>query len=99
MSAAKVKNPGRRFAQIVKLKAEHVDEYKKVHAAVWPEVLKQIKDCKMEDCMCSFLCILLVAMFLYGLVPMFLYLVLFPCSCICSCVMFLYLLYSHVPPL
>lgn len=49
MSAAKVKNPGRRFAQIVKLKAEHVDEYKKVHAAVWPEVLKQIKDCKMED--------------------------------------------------
>jgi len=49
MSSAKVKHPGRRFAQIVKLKPEHVDEYKKVHAAVWPEVLKQIKDCKMED--------------------------------------------------
>ncbi len=56
MSSAKVKHPGRRYAQIVKLKPEHVDEYKKVHAAVWPEVLKQIKDCKMEDCTCSFLC-------------------------------------------
>lgn len=47
---AKVKNPGRRYAQIVKLKPEHVDEYKKAHAAVWPDVLKQIKDCKIEDC-------------------------------------------------
>jgi L-rhamnose mutarotase len=50
MSSTKVKNPGRRYAQIVKLKPEFLDEYKKVHAAVWPEVLKQIKDCKMEDC-------------------------------------------------
>lgn len=49
----KVKNPGRRYAQIVKLKKEHIEEYKKVHAAVWPDVLKQIKDCKMEDCECS----------------------------------------------
>jgi hypothetical protein len=54
MSSPKVKHPGRRYAQIVKLKPEHVDEYKKVHAAVWPEVLKQIKDCKIEDCMLSF---------------------------------------------
>lgn len=48
--SVKVKNPGRRYAQIVKLKPEHIDEYKKVHAAVWPDVLKQIKDCKIEDC-------------------------------------------------
>ncbi|KAB5559836.1 hypothetical protein GE09DRAFT_70297 [Coniochaeta sp. 2T2.1] len=48
-SGTKVKNPGRRYAQIVKLKPEHVDEYKKVHAAVWPEVLKQIKHCRIED--------------------------------------------------
>ncbi|KAL7621251.1 hypothetical protein AAE478_008568 [Parahypoxylon ruwenzoriense] len=33
----------RRFAQIVKLKPEFVDKYKEVHAAVWPEVLQQIK--------------------------------------------------------
>lgn len=42
--------PGRRFAQIIKLKPEHVDKYKEVHAAVWPEVLKQIKDCNIQDC-------------------------------------------------
>ncbi|KAB5547047.1 hypothetical protein GE09DRAFT_1224063 [Coniochaeta sp. 2T2.1] len=48
-SGTKVKNPGRRYAQIVKLKPEHVEEYKKVHAAVWPDVLKQIKDCRIED--------------------------------------------------
>lgn len=45
------KNPGRRFAQIVKLKPEHVEAYKKCHASVWPEVLKQIKDCNIQDCM------------------------------------------------
>ncbi|KAK3308300.1 rhamnose mutarotase [Chaetomium strumarium] len=41
--------PVRRFAQIVKLKSEHLKEYKEVHARVWPEVLKQIKDCHIED--------------------------------------------------
>lgn len=44
------KNPGRRIAQIVKLKPEFVDKYKEVHVRVWPEVLKQIKDCRIEDC-------------------------------------------------
>lgn len=43
------KNPGRRFAQIVKLKPAHLAEYKACHAAVWPEVLKQIKECNIED--------------------------------------------------
>ncbi|KAF3768476.1 hypothetical protein M406DRAFT_81767 [Cryphonectria parasitica EP155] len=46
---ARVKNPGKRYAQIVKLKPEHYDEYKKVHAAVWPEVSKQIKNCNIVD--------------------------------------------------
>ncbi|KAK0609332.1 hypothetical protein B0T17DRAFT_501639 [Bombardia bombarda] len=41
--------PGRRFAQIVKLKPEFVDKYKQVHAAVWPEVLLQIKHCNIRD--------------------------------------------------
>jgi L-rhamnose mutarotase len=27
-----------------------VDKYKEVHAKVWPEVLKQIKDSNIEDC-------------------------------------------------
>jgi len=41
---------GRRIAQIVKLKPEFVDKYKEVHAAVWPEVLRQIRDCNIRDC-------------------------------------------------
>lgn len=47
--ARRIKNPGRRIAQIVKLKPEYIARYKEVHAAVWPEVLKQIKVCNIED--------------------------------------------------
>ncbi|KAI2462890.1 rhamnose mutarotase [Annulohypoxylon bovei var. microspora] len=39
----------RRIAQIVKLKPEFIDKYKEVHAAVWPEVLQQIKACNIQD--------------------------------------------------
>ncbi|OTB07298.1 hypothetical protein M426DRAFT_317983 [Hypoxylon sp. CI-4A] len=39
----------RRIAQIVKLKPEFLEKYKEVHAAVWPEVLQQIKACNIED--------------------------------------------------
>jgi L-rhamnose mutarotase len=41
------------LAQIVKLKPEFVGKYKEVHAAVWPEVLKQIKQCNIVDCTCG----------------------------------------------
>lgn len=47
---ARVRNPGRRFAQIVKLRPEYYNKYKEVHAAVWPEVLKQIKNCNIREC-------------------------------------------------
>ncbi|KAH7037642.1 DUF718 domain protein [Microdochium trichocladiopsis] len=47
--SAAVRNPGRRFAQIVRLKPQHIDEYEKAHAAVWPEVLQQIKACNIQD--------------------------------------------------
>jgi hypothetical protein len=46
----RLKYQGRRFAQIVKLKPECEEQYKACHANVWPEVLKQIKDCNIEDC-------------------------------------------------
>ncbi len=36
-------NEARRFGQILKLRSEHRDEYVRQHAAVWPEVLEQIK--------------------------------------------------------
>lgn len=42
--------PGRRFAQIVKLKPEHIGEYRACHARVWPDVLAQIKQCNIVDC-------------------------------------------------
>ncbi|WYZ45623.1 hypothetical protein EsH8_VIII_000939 [Colletotrichum jinshuiense] len=48
-AVAKQKNPGRRIAQIVKLKPEYLDKYKEVHAKVWPDVLKQIKECNIVD--------------------------------------------------
>ncbi|KAM0322686.1 hypothetical protein ACHAQA_009277 [Verticillium albo-atrum] len=48
-SVSRQKNRGRRIAQIVKLKPEFIAEYKKAHAHVWPEVLKQIKQCNIED--------------------------------------------------
>ncbi|KFY69994.1 hypothetical protein V501_10082 [Pseudogymnoascus sp. VKM F-4519 (FW-2642)] len=46
---SRVKNTGRRIAQIVKLKPEFVEQYKEYHANVWPEVLKQIKECQIRD--------------------------------------------------
>lgn len=48
-TSIKKRNPGRRFAQIVKLKPEYIDKYKECHAAVWPEVLKQIKECNITN--------------------------------------------------
>ncbi|KAF5253281.1 hypothetical protein FANTH_1877 [Fusarium anthophilum] len=41
--------PSRRFAQIIKLKPQHVEEYKQVHARVWPEVLAQNEKCNIQD--------------------------------------------------
>ncbi|KAI9645254.1 hypothetical protein NHQ30_005989 [Ciborinia camelliae] len=45
----KLKNQGKRIAQVVRLKPDCVTKYKECHARVWPEVLKQIKDCCIED--------------------------------------------------
>ncbi|RPA97997.1 DUF718 domain protein [Choiromyces venosus 120613-1] len=41
--------PALRIGQIVRLKPSAVEEYKACHAAVWPEVLDQITDCKIRD--------------------------------------------------
>jgi len=41
-SSYRLKNQGKRIAQIVKLKPEYVEKYKECHAKVWPEVLKQV---------------------------------------------------------
>lgn len=36
------------FGQIGRLKQEKIEEYVQLHAAVWPDVLKTIKECNLE---------------------------------------------------
>lgn len=38
-----------RIAQIVRLRPEAIDEYKRLHAAVWPEVLATIAACNITN--------------------------------------------------
>ena len=38
-----------RHAWVIGLHPEKVEEYKKLHAAVWPDVLKMIKDCGIQN--------------------------------------------------
>ena len=39
----------KRLGQIIRLKPDSLKEYKECHAAVWPAVLEQIKDCNISD--------------------------------------------------
>jgi len=38
-----------RFGQRARLKPEKVEEYKSLHARVWPEVLKTITECNLQN--------------------------------------------------
>ena len=39
----------KRYGMVIKLKPEKVKEYKELHAAAWPEVLKVISDCNIRN--------------------------------------------------
>jgi L-rhamnose mutarotase len=39
----------KRFAQLIKLKPEKADYYKKLHANPWPCVVKKIKECNIQN--------------------------------------------------
>jgi L-rhamnose mutarotase len=39
----------RRFGQIIRLRPSSLSAYKALHAAAWPAVLRQIKDCHISD--------------------------------------------------
>jgi L-rhamnose mutarotase len=39
----------KRFGQIIGVRPENFERYKKYHAAVWPEVLDMIKKCNMQN--------------------------------------------------
>jgi len=39
----------KRMGMVIGIKSERIAEYKKTHAAVWPEVLAKISDCNMRN--------------------------------------------------
>jgi len=39
----------KRYASIIGLRPERLDEYKRLHAAVWPEILGMIRDCNIRN--------------------------------------------------
>ena len=39
----------RRFGSVIKVRPERLEEYRQLHAAVWPEVLQTITDCNMRN--------------------------------------------------
>ena len=39
----------KRYGAVIEVKADRVDEYKRLHAAVWPGVLVLIKACNLQN--------------------------------------------------
>ena len=39
----------KRFAKMARLKLDKVEFYKRIHAAVWPEVLATIRECNIHN--------------------------------------------------
>ena len=39
----------KRYGSVIGVRAEKLEEYKKLHAAVWPDVLKMIKACHIRN--------------------------------------------------
>ena len=38
-----------RYGMVIGLRTDRIDEYKKLHAAVWPEVLRMIRECHIQN--------------------------------------------------
>lgn len=39
----------KRYGMVIGLQPDKIDEYKKLHAAVWPDVLKLIQQCNIQN--------------------------------------------------
>ena len=39
----------KRYGMVIGVRAEKIEEYKKLHVAVWPDVLKMIKQCQIQN--------------------------------------------------
>ena len=55
----------KRFCQRAFLKPEKIEDYRKLHAAVWPDVLKTIKECNLQNYSISIMGDMVVAYFEY----------------------------------
>ena len=38
-----------RYGWVIGVKEDRIDEYKRLHADVWPEVLRMIKECNLQN--------------------------------------------------
>lgn len=45
----KIKKNMKRYGQVIGVNADKLEEYKKLHAAAWPGVLKMIKECNIQN--------------------------------------------------
>jgi L-rhamnose mutarotase len=39
----------KRIGSVIRLREDKIEEYKKLHAAVWPDVLKMIRQCHLRN--------------------------------------------------
>ena len=39
----------KRYGMVIKVRPEKLEEYRALHAAVWPEVLKMIRECNIQN--------------------------------------------------
>jgi L-rhamnose mutarotase len=39
----------KRYGSVIKVRTERIEEYKRYHAAVWPEVLSMIRKCNIRN--------------------------------------------------
>jgi len=39
----------KRYGSVVRIKSESIEEYKKYHVNVWPEVLRTIRECNIRN--------------------------------------------------
>lgn len=39
----------KRYGQVIGIKPERLEEYKKLHVSVWPDVLKMITECNIRN--------------------------------------------------
>jgi L-rhamnose mutarotase len=49
MPACTTPRPPQRFGSVIGLRAEKLEEYKKLHAAVWPEIAKALQDANIRN--------------------------------------------------